>query len=135
MRYLTIAIMAVALQACVVKPPTLPGPPENAPPLFLKGWQDGCDTGLASHGSSSYRMYYSFTQDPDLILNPVYYKAWKDSENYCRTFIFQYSLKTGELRCNLEGFGGNLCDQDPAYDPFHGGAYGGPDGIKTFVGF
>jgi hypothetical protein len=84
-------------------PPFMPGPPKGGPPEFQEGWQDGCETGIAAHGSSYYRSTFKFTQNPSLVMNPIYYKAWKDGENYCRTYIFAYSFRNMEVSCTLDG--------------------------------
>jgi hypothetical protein len=84
-------------------PPFLPPPPSGGPAEFQQGWKDGCDTGLAAHGTDIYRTAFKFTQNPSLILNPAYYQAWKDGENYCRTYIYEYSVRSMEVSCSLDG--------------------------------
>lgn len=84
-------------------PPFMPGAPKGGPPEFQEGWLDGCETGISAHGSSYYRSTFKFKQNPTLVTNPIYYKAWKDGENYCRTYIFAYSFRNLEVSCTLDG--------------------------------
>lgn len=95
-----------------LNPPFMPPPPQGGPQEFQQGWADGCDTGFAAHGTQVYRASYSFTQNPELAQNPVYYKAWKDAENYCRTYIYEYSVRSQDIYCSLDGM-----EQDCSGDP------------------
>lgn len=110
MKHFAIIIM-LSLSACglgggevrPLYPPWLPPPPEGGPQEFQEGWRDGCDTGLAAHGTDIYRTAFGFTQNPSLVLNPAYYQAWKDAENFCRTYIFEYSVRSFDIHCSLDG--------------------------------
>ena len=84
-------------------PPFMPGPPQGGPPEFQEGWKDGCETGIGAHGNDVYRSSFKFKQNPSLVMNPIYYKAWKDGENYCRTYIFAYSFRNLDVSCTLDG--------------------------------
>lgn len=112
-----LAIMAfcLLLTACPrpLMPPLMPDPPKGGPPEFQEGWKDGCETGLAQHGSSPYRTSFSFYQNPNLVMNPIYYKAWKDSENYCRTYIFEYAFRSFDVFCTVDGLS-NDCEPGPS---------------------
>ena len=104
-------------------PTFLPPPPEGGPQEFQQGWRDGCDTGLAQHGTDVYRSAFGFKQDPSLVLNPVYYKAWKDAENFCRTYIFEYSVRSLDVWCTLDGLTDDCGDtSQKAGVPFLGGS-------------
>lgn len=104
-------------------PPFLPPPPEGGPQEFQQGWRDGCDTGVAQHGSDVYRSSFGFRQDPSLVLNPIYYKAWKDGENFCRTYIFEYSVRSLDVYCSFDGLGEDCGDtSNKAGVPFLGGS-------------
>lgn len=77
---------------------TMPWKPTNMPPLpkgspeFTKGWEDGCVSGMGAYGSDVYKSLYKWTRDETLAAtNIVYYKAWKDSYNYCRHFLQTWS--------------------------------------------
>lgn len=120
-------------------PPFMPRPPEGGPQEFQQGWQDGCETGMAAHGNDVFRSSFDFTQDPSLVLNPIYYKAWKDAENYCRTYIFEYSIRSLDVYCTLDGLN-NDCEGNTARSvPFLGGStdtlgYSAIGGGKTSSG-
>ncbi len=101
-------------------PPFMPGPPEGGPAEFREGWLDGCETGIAAHGNDFYRTTFAFRQNPSLVTNPVYYKAWKDSENFCRTYIFAYSFRNMEAWCSLDGLGDDCVDPTTNSVPFYG---------------
>lgn len=104
-------------------PPWLPPPPEGGPQEFQEGWRDGCDTGLAAHGTDIYRSAFGFTQNPSLTLNPVYYQAWKDAENFCRTYIFEYSVRNLDVHCSVDGLSDDCGDTSiKSSVPFLGGS-------------
>lgn len=74
------------------KPLRMGSPDKNkASPEYLKGWDDGCKTGLSTMVNGYYKSFYAFKQDPYMIDNVVYYQAWKDSYTYCRQYSFRYS--------------------------------------------
>ena len=64
--------------------------PEGASPLFQKGWQDGCETGISVTSNAYQRHFYHFTQDSELARNREYYTAWKTGYTYCQRYVFQY---------------------------------------------
>ncbi len=57
-------------------------------PIFQKGWDDGCESGLSAYGGSRYKTAYGFQQDLSLVDNPEYYRAWKDAYTYCRWYVW-----------------------------------------------
>jgi len=97
----------------------LPGPPEDAPEVFKLGYEDGCHTGLAAHGNSTYRTFYDYKKNPQYALDPVYNKGWKDAENYCRTYAHYSTVKGGgfPMEINISGLD-NLWSQDAPTTPF-----------------
>jgi hypothetical protein len=122
-------------------PPFRPVPPDNVPQEYRQGWLDGCDTGFGAHGSDLYRWEYKFKQDPSQIMNPVYYKAWKDAENYCRTYIAEYTQRSLVPWCSLDGITDD-CSDNTSYNsvPFFGtstesyyGVFGGA-GVDSLMG-
>lgn len=96
-------IVLVAVNSCTGKifsensifaphPLRMSGPDKSkGSPEYLQGWDDGCKTGLSTMVQGYYKSFYGFKQDPYMIGNPVYYKAWKDSYTYCRQYSFRYS--------------------------------------------
>ena len=102
-KILSIIILSLAVTSCggkvfsddsIFAPmPLRMGTPDKkkGSPEYLKGWDDGCKTGLSTMVNGYYKSFYQFKQDPYLASNPVYYKAWKDSYTYCRQYSFRYS--------------------------------------------
>lgn len=64
---------------------------ENYSPEYEKGWTHGCETGLNAYGNSVYKNAYKFYQDPKLINNLDYYRAWKDAYTYCRYHVYNWT--------------------------------------------
>lgn len=129
MRNLFCIVLFLLITACggnelrPLYPPFLPPPPEGGPQEFQQGWRDGCDTGLAAHGTDIYRTAFGFKQDPSLVLNPVYYQAWKDAENYCRTYVFEYSVRSLDVNCSVDGLTQDCGDTSVKSSvPFLGGS-------------
>lgn len=102
LRVLTIVIALIALAGCrgqifssgnpiAPKPFRMGGPDKNAPPDYLEGWNDGCNTGLSTMVNGYYKSFYKFEQDPYKISNPRYYKAWQDAYHYCRQYSFRFT--------------------------------------------
>ncbi len=56
-------------------------------PLYIKGWQDGCQSGAESAANFFYRANYKFTQDWRLLDNTFYINGWEDAYNHCRKYI------------------------------------------------
>ena len=99
---LIVAILIVGIMsACTAGPPwaewMFEGPPKKEgvtyPPLYVKGWQDGCHTGTSGSANHWYKFNYKFTQDWQLAQNRVYYKGWKDAFDYCQRYIYQYTRR------------------------------------------
>ena len=45
---------------------------------------------------------------------PEFQEGWKDAENYCRTYVFEYAVrgadKLFDLRCSLDGLSDECAD-------------------------
>ncbi|MDX1949932.1 MAG: hypothetical protein SFT90_05475 [Rickettsiales bacterium] len=112
MKYILILFASLAfLNSCSYFDPTIAGPPtmrwmyegpnedteknKDVNPLYLKGWKDGCHTGVSANANQYYKTFYDFVQDSSLAQNPVYYKGWKDAFNYCGRYIYQYQRIIG----------------------------------------
>lgn len=97
-----ISITLVMLSACSAGPPwaqwIYDGPPDvpgvTYPPLYVKGWQDGCESGASASANHWYKFQHEFRQDWRLAQNRVYYKGWKDAFDYCQRYINQYNRRT-----------------------------------------
>lgn len=80
-------------------------PDKSAGPEYLKGWDDGCKTGLSTMNLGAYKAFYQYTMSPELYNNARYYRAWKDAYTYCRQYSFKWTMepldrqydKTGKL--------------------------------------
>lgn len=120
-----------------LNPPYMPPAPEGGPQEFQWGWADGCETGMSQHGTDIYRSSYTFKQNPTLVMNPIYYKAWKDAENYCRSYIYEYTMRSTEIYCSVDGLVNDCADTQntPGFfmggktgDQISGGVFGGGGG-------
>lgn len=94
------------------KPYKMGEPAKNAPPAYKQGWKDGCQTGLSTMVPTSYKSFYKYTIDPDMIAmkneeGVMYQKAWKDSYTYCRHYSFRYVWDAFDK--GGSGWGGPLC--------------------------
>ena len=74
--------------------------PSGGSPEYEQGWKEGCESGMSGMTNSFYQSFYVFKQDNQLLTNEVYYKAWKDSYDYCKGYVYGV-LKEGELRRSL----------------------------------
>ena len=117
-----------------LNPPFMPSPPEGGPQEFQQGWRDGCDTGMAQHGTDIYRSAYKFKQDPSQVMNPIYYKAWKDGENYCRSYIYEYTIRSTAIYCSVDGLVNDCADTQNTPAPGFGGMTGDDIGKGVFGG-
>jgi hypothetical protein len=61
-------------------------------PLYIKGWQDGCESGAEASANHLYRLRYSFKQDWQLLSNAYYVNGWEAAYNQCRKYILQHNL-------------------------------------------
>ncbi len=79
------------LMGQIVKPrPWGMGTTPEGPPLYQKGWNEGCDSGLAAYGNGRYKVSYTFTQDWRLVENKEYYGGWKQGYGYCRWYAYNW---------------------------------------------
>ncbi|MCE3232041.1 MAG: hypothetical protein K0R98_298 [Rickettsiaceae bacterium] len=74
--------------------------PDDAPNKYKRGWKDGCETGLSSMTSTTYKTFYSFKQDPKLREDPTYYRTWKDTYDFCRHYIYG-TIRQSDIRMRL----------------------------------
>lgn len=76
-------------------------PPENKnngkpyPELYVDGWRDGCETGVAGNTNTFYKFYHNFKQDAMKAQDETYHKGWYDAFFYCGRYIYQYNRKLG----------------------------------------
>jgi hypothetical protein len=94
-----ICVILVTISACTAVPTwrqwMLEGPPpgQEYPPLYIEGWQDGCESGISASSNQWYKLHYSFQQDPYKAQDRVYYKGWKDAFDYCQRYMYQWKSR------------------------------------------
>ncbi|MBL0319490.1 MAG: hypothetical protein IPP74_09435 [Alphaproteobacteria bacterium] len=88
---LLLAATLSLVTACKPQFPNIGHPQAGSPPFYERGWNEGCETGLAAYGTSFYKSFYHFKQSPELTANTVYYQAWNDAFAYCRHFALRWS--------------------------------------------
>ncbi|MCH2037212.1 MAG: hypothetical protein MK137_01290, partial [Rickettsiales bacterium] len=64
------------------------------PEMYLKGWQDGCESGADASANYLFKWKYKFRQDWQLLDNKLYVNGWEDAYNHCRLYVLQHNLKT-----------------------------------------
>lgn len=74
-------------------------PPGNASyhPDYIKGWQDGCESGADVSSNYFYRLRHEFRQDPLMLNNSQYVNGWQNAYDHCRRYILQHNLNTLDL--------------------------------------
>lgn len=68
-----------------LQPAALELTPPAGPPVYQKGWSDGCESGANVYSNSFYKSIRAFDYkfDPKLRNNKMYYQVWKDAFSYC----------------------------------------------------
>ena len=64
------------------------------PPLYIKGWQDGCESGADASANHLFKWKYKFKQDWKLLDNQYYVNGWEDAYQHCRLYVLQHNLKS-----------------------------------------
>lgn len=96
-----ICLVAVSLSSCRAGPPWMQwmfkGPKDmnekNYPPLYIEGWQHGCESGASATVRQWYKQFYRFKQDAYKAQDKTYYKGWKDAFEYCQRYLYQYKKR------------------------------------------
>lgn len=83
------------------KPFGMGGPAKDAPPDYLEGWNDGCETGSGTMVPAFYKSFYKYKINPNKVSDLMYYKAWKDAYTYCRHFTFKFIWDAWDRNDNL----------------------------------
>lgn len=68
------------------KPASLSMQPPPGSPEYQQGYVDGCNSGWKAYSTQFNKVWGSFKQDPNLVLNPTYYRVWKDAYAYCAAY-------------------------------------------------
>lgn len=101
MKYGYIFLLILSLSACRSGAPwmqaMMDGPPqrqgtsnEELPPVYVKGWKEGCETGVSANTNSLAKFAYKYRQDASLVMNDIYYRGWKDAFDYCQRYTRMY---------------------------------------------
>ena len=70
-----------------------PGGAQKYPPLYTKGWQDGCYTAGGATANQAYKFKFSYRQDETLAnTNKAYRKGWDDAYLYCTSYLLQHNF-------------------------------------------
>lgn len=98
-RFINIFLLAICLQFVVacntnpdgsisLQPASLDLSPPEGPPVYQKGWSDGCESGANAYSNQFYKMVKAFDYkfDPKLRNNKMYYQVWKDAFLYCSLY-------------------------------------------------
>lgn len=101
MKWIIMLCIVVLLAGCRTGPPwqawRFEGPQDmderEYPPLYIQGWQDGCESGTSGSANHYYKFFYKFKQDATLAQNRIYYKGWKDAFDYCQRYTSQWNFR------------------------------------------
>lgn len=75
-----------------------PPPGRDYPPLYSKGWIDGCESGAASSATHLYKFRYKFRQNWQLVSDTTYRRGWDDAWKYCTTYILKHNWDSIGIR-------------------------------------
>ena len=98
-KIITISICFFGLAACQNVPVwkysmfEKPFGDRNYPPLYVSGWQDGCESGALASANHFYRLKYKFRQDWQLLDNRTYISGWENAYDHCRKYVLQHNLR------------------------------------------
>ncbi len=53
------------------------------PEIYRKGYKEGCESGYSGYGNNFNKFFFTWKQDPKLVLNKMYYQVWKDAYAHC----------------------------------------------------
>ncbi len=84
-------ICAAFLSSC--EHPSFMKIPEQGPPEYQAGWNDGCDSGLATYGTMFDKLGHSFYQNYSMLNNNYYVAAWHEGFDYCRHYNLKWNTQ------------------------------------------
>jgi hypothetical protein len=61
---------------------------------YVKGWQDGCESGAQSAANHLFRFKYKYRQDWRMLDNQQYVSGWEAAYSHCRKYIYQHNMET-----------------------------------------
>lgn len=89
LRYTSLACVALVVTGCKPLPLYFEGP-KTGPEEYRKGWDDGCDSGVAAGGTLWQKIMYNFSKDPNMLENAHYKQGWNEGFSYCRFYNASY---------------------------------------------
>jgi hypothetical protein len=85
MRYTTtLSLIAFSLLIAGCRPTSLYMIEPKGPSEYKLGWEDGCDSGVASISPAIYKMAFGFRKRPEFYSNQLYQTAWNEGFSFCR---------------------------------------------------
>lgn len=84
--------LLLSLGGCAAPKPLGLAKTPDGPPNFRQGWEDGCETGMATESNSYYKTFYKFKQDPYQVTDPMYFETWVDAFRYCRDYVDKWTF-------------------------------------------
>lgn len=78
------ACLALSLSLGACRPPSLYMVEPSGPKEYQLGWEDGCDTGVASVSAGIYKAAFGFRKRPEFFDNQLYNTGWNEGFSYCR---------------------------------------------------
>lgn len=74
--------------------------PQKGNYKLIQASRDGCDTAISSRGTSFFRTFYTFRQDPFFINDPAYFDSWSRAYIYCFHVINSNAFTPLDARFN-----------------------------------
>ena len=88
-KLLALTVAVIGVTACKPLPLYFEGP-KIGPEEYRKGWDDGCDSGIAAGGSLWQKISHNFVKDPGMLDNVHYKQGWNEGFSYCRFYNASY---------------------------------------------
>jgi hypothetical protein len=80
-----LAAITLLLLSAACKPIPFYWTVPDGPPEYVRGYNDGCDSGIGAAGGIWYKYWYGFRRDPVMLDNPLYKQGWNEGFSYCRS--------------------------------------------------
>lgn len=99
MPFSLLALLLIFLTSCQNAPVWQYGmfkrPPGNNTysDTYIKGWQDGCESGAQASANYLYRWKYKYKQDWQMLTNREYMSGWDAAYSHCRKYIHQHNMQ------------------------------------------
>lgn len=98
MKYISILLTLLILSACTSQGSLhtfgMPHAPTTGPAEYRAGWEEGCQTGMATYGGAHLKTNYHTAVNAEAMKNPYYQKGWEVAQAYCSYYISSYLSNT-----------------------------------------